>query len=48
MTDEEVIAKFKRLADGVVSPVAADRIVEMCMHLDGLADLAPLFAFEVT
>ncbi len=47
MTDEEVVAKFLKLADGVVSPDTADRIVDLSMRFDDLDDLAPLFEFEV-
>ncbi|MDX9861905.1 MAG: hypothetical protein RBS99_13425, partial [Rhodospirillales bacterium] len=47
MTDEEVVAKFRRLADGVISSSTADRLVEQVMSFEKLADTAPLFAFEV-
>jgi 2-methylcitrate dehydratase len=47
MTDDEVIAKFQRLADGVVTRATADRIIDRCLHLDQLTDLAELFAFPV-
>lgn len=47
MTDTEVITKFKKLADGVVSEATAAKIVDRCMHLDELADLSELFAFDV-
>jgi len=46
MSDDEVVAKFLRLADGIVSADTADRIIDQCMKLDGLTDLAPLFEFE--
>ncbi len=46
MTDEEVVAKFRKLADGVVSAATADRIIDLCMKFDGLADVAPLVEFE--
>jgi 2-methylcitrate dehydratase len=47
MTDDEVVAKFNKLADGVVSRQTADGIIERCWKLDGLTDLAPLLEFEV-
>lgn len=47
MSDDEVIAKFRRLADGVVSADAAGRIIDFSMGLDALTDLASLFEFEV-
>lgn len=46
MTDDEVIAKFNRQAAGVVSDATADRIVELALSLDELADVAPLIEFE--
>lgn len=47
MTDDEVVAKFRRLADGVVRDAVAEEIVERCMTLERQQDLAPLFEFEV-
>ena len=47
MTDEEVVAKFRKLADGVVTDATADKIIDGCMRLDKLADLSELFAFDV-
>ncbi len=47
MTDDEVVAKFQRLADGVINQATADSTVDLCMHLDEQADLGPLFEFEV-
>lgn len=47
MNDEEVFAKFRKLADGVITQDSADRIINLSMRLDGLSDLAPLFEFEV-
>jgi 2-methylcitrate dehydratase len=47
MTDEEVVAKFQRLADGVVTRSTADRLVEQVMAFDKLKDTAALFQFEV-
>jgi len=46
MTDEEVVAKFRKLADGVVSAATADRIIDLCMKFDALAHVAPLVEFE--
>ncbi len=47
MNDDEVVAKFAKLAEGVVSARTANRIVDLCMRLDKLDDLAQLFEFEV-
>jgi len=48
MTDEEVFAKFRKLADGVVTGVTAEQIIDRAMRLDELTDLSELFAFDVT
>ncbi len=47
MTDDEVIAKFKRMADGVISDASADGILKQAWDLDSMEDVTPLFAFEV-
>jgi 2-methylcitrate dehydratase len=47
MTDDEVVAKFRRQADGKVSNETAEQIVGRCMQLDTLTDLTPLFSFDV-
>lgn len=47
MTDEEVIAKFRRLAEGVISEKTGATILEQAWNLDKLDDVTPLFAFEV-
>lgn len=47
MTDDEVIAKFKRMAGGVVSDKTANEILDRAWNLDEAADLAPVFSFEV-
>ena len=46
MTDDEVIAKFCRQAEGVVSGETADRIVDLAMSLDELSDVAELLEFQ--
>ncbi len=46
MTDDEVVAKFRKLAGGVVSASTADRIIDLCMKFDRLTDVAPLVEFE--
>lgn len=46
MTDEEVGAKFRLQAKGVVSDAVARRIVEVAMSLDELAEVTPLIEFE--
>ncbi len=47
MTDEEVIAKFKRMANGVISDATAEKILKQAWSLDTLDDLTPLFSFDV-
>ncbi len=47
MTDDEVVAKFHRMAAGVLSDGTARRVLEQAWELEKLKDLAPLFAFEV-
>lgn len=48
MTDAEVVSKFNKLADGVVSPAVAERIVSRCMEFDRGGDVAGLLEFETT
>jgi 2-methylcitrate dehydratase len=45
MTDDEVVAKFTRQAEGVVSAATAQRIVELALSLDELRDVTPLLEF---
>ena len=47
MTDEEVVAKFKRLARGVISDETAADILEKAWKLDTMDDMRPLFSFDV-
>jgi len=47
MTDDEVVAKFRRLAAGVVTDQTAEKILDRAWHLDELKDLGELFGFEV-
>jgi 2-methylcitrate dehydratase len=44
MTDDEVIAKFQRLARGVLSDEAQQRVIEFCWNLPRASSLAPLWA----
>ena len=46
LRDEDVIAKFKRQATGVVSEGTAARLVEQALSLERLADVTPLLEFE--
>lgn len=46
MTDEEVVSKFRKLADGVVSDKVADQIVDLAMRMDELTDISELLEFE--
>ena len=47
MTDEEVVTKFKKLADGVVANDTAERILDTAWNLDKLDNVTPLFSFKV-
>jgi len=47
MTDDEVVAKFNRLADGVIAPDTARSILAKAWELDKMSDLTPLFTFKV-
>lgn len=46
MTDDEVVAKFRRQADEVVTSATAERLIELVFNLDRLEDVAPLLEFE--
>ena len=46
MSDDEVIAKFRGLAEGVIDAATADRIVEQVFKLETLEDITPILAFE--
>ena len=47
MSDEEVVAKFKRMADGVISERTAATILDQAWSLDALRDVTPPFVFDV-
>lgn len=47
MTDDEVIAKFNRLADGVLAQGEADRMLKILWDLDNLDDLSVVTDFKV-
>ncbi|RJP42003.1 MAG: MmgE/PrpD family protein [Phycisphaerales bacterium] len=47
MSDDEVVAKFKRLAKGRFSEADADRCLEMAWNLDTMKDVTPLFSIKV-
>ena len=47
MTNDEVVAKFGRMADRVISDDGASKIFNRAWNLDKLTDLTPLFAFKV-
>ena len=49
MTDDEVFAKFHRLADGVIAKDTADHLVEQVMKFDSLdaEGITELFRFKV-
>jgi 2-methylcitrate dehydratase len=44
MSDEEVTAKFRRLADGLLPNDAQDRILDLCWHLEDLQNVGELLA----
>ena len=46
MTDDEVFAKFRTLAGGVVSDATAERIIHTAMQLEELDDIATLLEFD--
>ncbi len=46
MTDDEVISKFRKLSDGVVSEATAQRIIDQSLSFDELKDPAELLTFE--
>jgi 2-methylcitrate dehydratase len=48
MTDDEVVAKFRRMAAGVVSDKTAAEILDRAWQLDTMRDVAPLFTFDIT
>lgn len=45
MTDDEVVAKFRRQAAGVISDATAERIVNQALSLEEMHDVAPLLEF---
>ena len=47
MTDDEVVAKFRRLADGVIESGEAEKVLDQAWRLDSLTDVTPLFTFKV-
>ncbi len=47
MTDEEVVAKFKRLAKGRFSDADQERCLEMAWKFDTMDDVTPLFSIKV-
>jgi 2-methylcitrate dehydratase len=47
MTDDEVVAKFRRMADCVLTEQTAAEVLGQAWDLDKLAEVTPLFTFEV-
>ena len=47
MTDEEVVAKFRRMAAGVLSNGTAESVLDQAWNLEKLKDVTPLFSFDV-
>ena len=48
MTDDEVVAKFKRMASGVISDASADQVLDRAWKLDTMKNITPLFTFDVS
>ena len=46
MTDDEVIEKFRRQAEGVISAATAQRLIDQALSLDELTEVSPLLEFE--
>ncbi len=47
MTDDEVVAKFRRLAEGKFSDETAEQCLDMAWNLDKMEDVTPLFMLPV-
>ena len=47
MTDDEVVEKFKRMAEGVIANDTAEQILDRAWTLDTMEDVTPLFSFDV-
>ncbi|MBI4718099.1 MAG: MmgE/PrpD family protein [Planctomycetes bacterium] len=47
MSDDEVIAKFRRMAEGVVSEKSTATILDRAWSLDTAKDVSPVFAFDL-
>jgi 2-methylcitrate dehydratase len=47
MTDDEVVAKFMRMADGVISESTAQQVIDQVWKLDELGDVTPIFTFPL-
>lgn len=48
MSDDEVVAKFRRMAKGVIADDTAAAVLDQVWKLDQLEDVTPIFAFNVT
>ncbi len=47
MTDDEVVGKFRRLAQGVIDDATAERVLSQCWELDSRDRLTGLLSFNV-
>ena len=47
MTDDEVVAKFRRMSEGLIPEKTATQLLDRAWNLDNLRDLSDLLAFEV-
>ncbi len=47
MTDDEVVAKFRRMANGVMSDADAEKLLDEAWNLDKMEDITPVFSHKV-
>lgn len=47
MTDDELVEKFRRNVDGMLTPDAAEQIAEMCLALKDVGDFSQIMALTV-
>jgi 2-methylcitrate dehydratase len=48
LSDDGVVAKFRRQAAGVISDATANRLVHLALSLDDLSDVSPVLEFETS
>ena len=47
MTDDEVVAKFRRMARGVLTDETAEKVLDQAWKHETMDDITPLFTFKV-